>query len=354
MAGKGGFNLTHSEPIDEFVTRYTPDHFLKNALLGFNNNDLREWLNAQGIPTIVGSSKRVYPEKGIKPITVLNNILSPLKKKKIYFEFEHKWFGWGTNNELLFDKNRTVRADFVILSLGGGTYKVTGSDGNWIGHFKNKGIKTHPFLPANCAYKINWAKDFIEKNEGQPLKNISLSCLNKHQKGELIITQFGLEGNAIYALSPEIQSELSTNNKATVFLDLKPGLTAKEIFDKLNTSSLKKTETLKTKLGLTKSQIHLLKSVIKKEDFLDSSLLSKYIKSLPLTVVAAGPLDEAISSTGGLSLEEVNENFELYKLQNTFCIGEMLDWNAPTGGYLLQACFSMGVHVAKHLNNLEI
>ncbi len=351
VAGQGGFNLTHSEPVDIMISRFTPDHFLKNALLNFTNENLRSWLQDIGIPTIIGSSKRVYPEKGIKPITVLNKIQDVLFKLKVRIEYDHCWEGWDTNNKLLFNNNKTVAADHVIFSLGGGSYKVTGSDGSWLDSFNNKGIKTIPFLPANCAYKIDWPEGLIAKNEGAPLKNISLSCLNKTQKGELVITQFGLEGNAIYALSPEIQSGLSAQGSATIFIDLKPILSLNELQQVINNSGLKTTEILKREVKLSQSQIHLLKSMLTKEEFLDHVMLSEKIKSLPLTVLAAAPTDEAISTTGGVSLNEVNENFELNKLKNTFCIGEMLDWNAPTGGYLLQACFSMGVCVAQNLNS---
>lgn len=350
VAGQGGFNLTHSEPIEKMIARFTPGHFLKNALLNFTNDDLRNWLQDIGIPTIVGSSKRVYPEKGIKPITVLNKILEQLEKQNVHLKYEHTWKGWTFNNELIFNHDQVIKPNYTIFSLGGGSYKVTGSDGTWLDTFNKKEIKTLPFLPANCAYKINWPEAFILKHEGEPLKNISLSCSGKMQKGELVITEFGLEGNAIYALSPEIQSGLTANGSAAIFLDLKPALTFEEVQQIITNSGSKTTETLKRKLNLSQAQIQLLKSTLSKEEFLDTTMLSEKIKSLPLIVLDAAPLDEAISSTGGIALEEVTGNFELHKLKNTFCIGEMLDWNAPTGGYLLQACFSMGVHVARHLN----
>jgi uncharacterized flavoprotein (TIGR03862 family) len=350
VAGDGGFNLTHSEPIEIMTTRYTPDSFLKNALSNFTNEDLIIWLKKIGIPTMTGSSNKIYPEKGIKPITILNKIKEILVAKNVQIKCNHTWDGWTSNNELIFNKNIIVTADYTVFAIGGGSWKVTGSDGKWLNTFKEKGISTLNFLPANCAYKINWSKDFIEKNEGKPLKNIALSCLEKTQKGELVITKFGLEGNAIYALSPEIQSGLSNQGSATIYLDLKPMLTIEELHQKIVTSSLKTTETLKRTLKLSQTQIHLLKSIVTKEEFMSNALLSKNIKALPLTVLSAAPLDEAISTTGGIPLEAVTKNFELKKLKNSFCIGEMLDWNAPTGGYLLQACFSMGVYIAQFLN----
>ena len=350
VAGDGGFNLSHGEDIDTMITRYTPSSFLKNALLNFTNEDLRNWLENIGIPTFVGSSNRIYPEKGIKPIEVLTKIKQFLIDRNVQFEYNHEWKGWSHKNELLFNDDKTINPDFTIFSIGGASWKITGSDGSWLNTFKEKGVNILPFLPANCAYKIKWQQEFLLKNEGQPLKNIALSCFNKKQKGELVITKFGLEGNAIYALSPEIQTHLSANKMATILLDLKPTLDSTVIQKKINASHLRSTDILKKILKLSPSQVDLLRTVLTKEEYTDKNILSERIKALPLIVHAAAPLNEAISTTGGISLNDVNENFELNKLENTFCMGEMLDWNAPTGGYLLQACFSMGVYIAKHLN----
>jgi predicted flavoprotein YhiN len=182
-------------------------------------------------------------------------------------------------------------------------------------------------------------------------ENISIACDGKSQKGEVVITRFGLEGNAIYALSPQIQKALSNSEAACIFIDLKPTLSDKEIFDRIAQSPLAKTtETLRTIIHMSSAQINILKKSINKEEFVNHESLASSIKRLPLLVTAAAPLDEAISTTGGIDLDEVNENYELVKMKNSFCIGEMLNWNAPTGGYLLQACFSMGVHLARHLN----
>ncbi|MDO6744756.1 TIGR03862 family flavoprotein [Tenacibaculum soleae] len=351
VAGDGGFNLSHGEHIDKIITRYTPTTFLKNALLNFTNEDLRNWLLTINIPTFIGSSNRIYPEKGIKPIMVLNKIKTFLIDKNVKFVYNYEWKGWSDKSELIFNDNKIVRADYTIFSLGGASWKITGSEGNWTDNFKEKDINTLPFLPANCAYKVNWKSDFISKNEGQPLKNIALSCLDKKQKGELVITKFGLEGNAIYALSSEIQSQLSKHKKATVFLDLKPMFSLNELTHKINTSQLRTTtDILKKTLKLSLPQIELLKTILSKEEFTDKTILSSRIKALPITINAAAKINEAISTTGGISLNEVTENFEFKKIKNSYCIGEMLDWNAPTGGYLLQACFSMGAYLAKHLN----
>lgn len=350
VAGKGGFNLTHSEPIDELVLRYSKNGILEQALKSFDNNDFRAWLNSIGISTFVGSSKRIYPEEGIKPIAVLTAILNELKVRSVRIECEHKWTGWSEDGFPIFESGEKVEADLIVFSLGGASWKVTGSDGTWLSIFEERGIKTLPFLPANCAYEIDWTTDLLLKSEGMPLKNISISSDNKVCKGEVVITCFGIEGNAIYALSPEIQGQLSRSGKAVVHLDLKPGFSEQKVLDKLNRSTSKATEILKNKLKLSKTHIHLLKALLTKEEFLSNELLAKRIKQLPLHILSAAPLDEAISTTGGLAMSAINGNFELKRIPNTYCIGEMLDWNAPTGGYLLQACFSIGVTVARIFN----
>lgn len=354
VAGKGGFNLTHSEPIDDFINRYSPPSFLKEALLNFSNQDLRDWLNSIGIPTFVGSSKRVYPEKGIKPIEVLNAILDVLNTKGVVINYNYTWRGWSDTNEHIFNAGTNVKTDYTVFALGGGSWKVTGSDGSWLKPFEQKGIEIKPFQASNCGYEINWPKQFITKYEGIPLKNIAITCEGQHQKGEAVITKFGIEGNAIYALSPKIRTALNTKQKATITLDLKPALTTEKVLEKLKTSPLKNTtDTLKVQLKLTPVQIGLLKTMVSKEDFLDTETLANKIKNLEIEITGIAPLDEAISSVGGISLNAVNENFELKVLTNTFCIGEMLDYDAPTGGYLLQSCFSMGVYLAKHIDNIQ-
>lgn len=352
VAGKGGFNLSHSEVIEDFIKRYTPISFLKKALLHFSNENLVAWLEQIGIPTYVGSSGRIFPIKGIKPIEVLNAILQVLKNKNVHFKYLHQWTGWTDQGDLIFNQTTNVSADYSIFALGGGSWKVTGSDGHWLALFKNKGIKTNAFLAANCAYQINWPKDFIQKNEGKPLKNIALIADQNIRKGEVVLTRFGMEGNAIYALSTPIQKALSEKGQATIFVDLKPSWTEKIVLEKLQNSKAKNTSAaLRQDLKLSPTQIDLLKTYTSKSDFLDLKLLSQAVKQLPLIIQSAASVDKAISTMGGLDRSEVRTTFELKKLAGQYCIGEMLDWNAPTGGYLLQACFSMGVYLAEHLNS---
>ncbi|MDD4747602.1 MAG: TIGR03862 family flavoprotein [Salinivirgaceae bacterium] len=354
VAGEGGLNITHSEPIGDMVARYRPISFLEKALLEFTNQDLRNWLANIGIPTMVGSSRRVYPVNGIKSSVVLNQILEVLKNRNVVFESNCHWQGWNDNGELIFSNKGNVNPDYTIFSLGGASWSITGSDGKWSDIFSEHGVDTIPFLPANCAYQIAWPTQFIANNEGLPLKNIALSCMDECQKGELVITRFGLEGNAIYALSSVIQSQITSHGKATIYLDLKPTIENSKLLKLYNNSEIKTTDFLKRTLNLSSAQIQLLKSQLTKDEFLHQDLLLSKIKALPITIIGAAPLDEAISTTGGVALHEVTEHFELRKVKNSFCIGEMLDWNAPTGGYLLQACFSMGCFVARHINATAI
>lgn len=351
VAGDGGFNLTHGESIEEMVMRYTPFRFLKNALLEFSNTDLIDWLNEIGIPTFIGSSKRVYPNKDIKPIEVLNAILKVLNNKGVEIQSHKTWVGWTPSNALLFEDDSSAKSDYVVFALGGGSWKVTGSDGAWLELIGESGVKVKAFEPSNCAYKVNWDESFSNKFAGSPLKNIAISCGGKSQKGEVVVTKFGLEGNAIYALSPEIRSGLNKSNSSDICIDLKPSLSEEIIQEKIEKSKLKKlTDVLKVDLKLSPVQLALVKRYVSKDDFTDVKKLSNQLKNLKIELIGFEELDKAISTVGGVSLNAVNENFELKTIKNYFCIGEMLNWDAPTGGYLLQGCFSMGVSLAKFLN----
>ncbi len=356
VAGDGGFNLTHSEELELFISRYSSSPFLEKSIRSFSNTDLINWLKAIGIETYIGTSKRIFPVKGLKPIDVLNSILDVVKQKNVVIKTQHEWKGWNSNDELIFGNNSETinsKADITVFAMGGGSWKVTGSDGSWLRYFEEKGIKTIPFQPSNCAVKINWKKEFIERAEGKALKNISVKSGDKERNGEVVITRFGLEGGAIYAMIGEIRKQLNKET-ASIVIDLKPLLTVAEIKNKItNRGNKSLTKQLEDSVNLNEIQISLLKSVLTKNEFISIELLSNKIKNLPLTIVALAPIDEAISTGGGLPLPEVDEKFQLKKLPNNYCIGEMLDWDAPTGGYLLQACFSMGYYLAKHLNEVK-
>ena len=350
VAGKGGFNVTHSEPMEALIKRYTPDDFLEKTLRSFTNNDFRNWLEQIGIPTYIGSSKRVYPKEGIKPIEVLNAMLKNLKEKGVKIKYNQTFSDWDASNNPIIN-TKTLKTDYTVFCLGGSSWKVTGSDGSWLDTFSEKGVKTKEFQASNCGYQIGWKSDFIKRHEGTPLKNIAIYCNNLVQKGEAVITNFGLEGNAIYGLSPQIRKQLSAGSKAKIFIDFKPSLTSENILSKIKLSNSKNTtQILKKELKLTTAQIDLLKTYLSKESYLNAGSLVKNIKKFPLEIIDMAAIDEAISTVGGIDLNAVSENFELKKISNQYCIGEMLDWDTPTGGYLLQGSASIGVYLANHLN----
>ena len=354
VAGKGGFNLTHSEELAQFAERYHLEEFIKPFLNHFSNTDFRDWLKSIGIETYVGTSKRVFPIKGIKPIEVLKAIEEQIKKNQVSVHYNHEWKGWK-NNDLVFSNNgelKTIQSDSVVFALGGSSWKVTGSEGNWTHYFNEKGIRTNTFYPSNCAFQINWNKELIKQIAGQALKNCEFKCGSNSKKGEAVLTEFGIEGSGIYALSKEIRKELAEKEKADVLIDFKPELSLEEVKSRFdNRGKLSVKDVLEKKINLTQVQIQLLKNDTSKEEYNNPQILSELIKSYPLQLVGFAPIDEAISTVGGISLEEINENLELKKLRNHYCMGEMLDWDAPTGGYLLQACFSMGKYLADKLNS---
>jgi len=354
VAGDGGFNLTHSEDNEQFISRYSPENFIKDSIAFFNNKSVCEWFKRIGIETYIGSSKRVFPVKGVKPIDVLNAILVELKRKNVDIKTSIIWKGWDQNRDLVFshkEEELVVKADIKAFALGGKSWRVTGSDGGWFPVFEKAGIAVKPFYPSNCAYEVQWSSVFLEQAEGKWLKNCSINCEGFEKKGELVITKFGLEGNAIYALSPQIRAQLLTNSYADIYIDLKPSLSTAAIRNKIPEKKSKSVSAcLKDNLNLTEAQVAVLKERLSKDEFNNWDILIHRIKKLPIRIINFAPIDEAISTVGGVNINEVDKNFQLHKLPGNYVIGEMLDWDAPTGGYLLQACFSMGAYLADKLN----
>ncbi|MGZ3920959.1 MAG: NAD(P)/FAD-dependent oxidoreductase [Bacteroidia bacterium] len=355
VAGDGGLNLTHSESKDKFLQRYTPSSFLKEAFDHFSNEDLIKWFNNLGVETFVGSSGRVFPAKGIKPAEVLSLIIKKIKQNNVTLHYKHTWKGFAADDLLIESngKENVVKSDIVIFCLGGASWPVTGSKGEWPNYFKEKKITVNEFKASNCAFKIEWPADLVNKIEGKVLKNVSISCKGKHHAGEVVLTKSGIEGSGIYPLSPEIRRQLGEHGKAQIIIDLKPSLTEDKIIAKIKHQSKNISETLKSELNFNQTHIQLLKAFVSKEEFLDIEKLSFHIKSFGLTISALGPVEDAISTTGGIALTEINYHFELKKLPSRFVIGEMLDYDAPTGGYLLQSCFTMGKFLADYLNKKE-
>lgn len=356
VAGDGGLNLTHAEDPDEFINKYNPTEFIQKAFSGFNNKDLRVWLkNKLDIDTFIGSSGKIFPVKGIKPIHVLNQFLDLIKNNQVTIHNKHALKNFD-ENDLIFETpegETKVNGEIVVFCLGGASWPVTGSNGLWADFFKEKNIQINQFEPSNCCFKIEWSDEFKKNFVGQALKNCKYTVNDKTSLGETVIIEFGIEGNGVYPLSDEIRRSIREHQRAVLSLDFKPQLTIEQIKSKLGLSNdSNRTKLLKTNLKLNVAQIQLIKQQCNKTEYLNNDFLANKLKNLNLIITECGPISDAISTTGGIALFEISENFELKKWPNHYAIGEMLDYDAPTGGYLLQSCFSMAHHLAKHLNSL--
>jgi hypothetical protein len=349
VAGKGGFNLSHASSGKEMIQKYTPNGFLDQAITAFPPDTLRKWYAELGIPTFVGSSHRIFPEKGITPATVLRTIKTALVKKGVKIHTHHAFVGFSENHLPLLQNSKEtteIQADHFIFSLGGSSWSVTGSDGSWLTHFRKIGIQTTPFQAANCGLNITWPDEFRKFHSGKPLKNIAVRFTEKIQKGEALITEYGLEGNAIYPLASAIGRNLTDTHPSSIELDLKPMLTEEQVISKIQHSQ---PGNFAKKLQLPSVVIALMKMVSSPGELLQLEQFAHYLKNLPLPVTSLRPIEEAISTTGGIATTELHPDFSLKKHPHLSCIGEMVDWDAPTGGYLLHACFSMAFWKAKNL-----
>lgn len=357
VAGNGGFNLTRSEELEVFVGRYHPNYFLKEAIVNFSNVDLQNWFSDIGIETYVGTSKRVFPAIGTKPVQVLKAIMTQLEKNKVKINTGNKWIGFADDNSLIFEKKSgiiNVKSDIVIFALGGASWRITGTDGSWLSYFIEKGIVCNPFEASNCGYRIDWPESLARKAAGKPLKNCTFKCGESFHNGEAVITSDGIEGSGVYPLGPEVRAQLANNKVAELCIDFKPQNSIEEIKEKLKRRKNKTlTRFLEEEMNLGEVKTKLLKDLCSKEVFVDTCLLARKIKNLEVKIIGLAPIDEAISTVGGIALNEVDPNYQLKSMPNHYVIGEMLDWDAPTGGYLLQACFSMGNNLAHHLNRIS-
>lgn len=359
VAGEGGLNLTHSEIPASFIQRYTPPVFLQEHFQTFSNTDFIAWLNRQGIETMIGSSGRVFPKKGMKPVEVLNMLLKKIKDNGVQLHTKYTWKGFTKENNLLLEHHETtetVSSDVVIFCLGGASWPVTGSKGEWANYFSSKGIVLRPFEASNCSFAIHWPAELLPAIEGKALKNCVIRCGDGSHAGEVVLTRAGLEGSGIYPLSPEIRKQLRHSGKALITIDLKPTLSTEALLKKLEKGPGRQTYSrfVAGQLNLNSLQMALLKYSLTKEAFMNTGSLVAGIKNLNLEISGTGPVDDAISTVGGIALQEIDNRFELKKLPGHFAIGEMLDFDAPTGGYLLQAAFTMGYCLSKYLNNSKL
>lgn len=349
VAGNGGFNLTNSATDNDLLNHYSSQTILREALNAFDSHSVREWLLGLGIETFVGSSGRIFPIEGIKPIHVLQKIKDRLIQNQVQFHFHHEFISLSEDGIPTFkteDDEITIHGDYYIFGLGGASWSKTGSDGKWIDAFQSFGIKTVPFQSSNCGINIDWPNEFQEQHNGSPLKNIKISIGNFSIKGEALITQYGMEGNAIYPCIPFIRTSLSQSPQTYINIDLKPNNSKEQLLAKIKGKSIK-TKNYAYEFKLNKMQLALIKNYTTKEEFINPSLYINAIKNLKIPVDSLRGLEESISTVGGIHFSELNADFSLQKQSNIFLIGEMLDWDAPTGGFLLQACFSTAVAAAR-------
>ena len=347
MAGKSGLNITHSDPFDVFASRYGKRrNKIEPLLKNFGSQELRDWVHGFDIQTFIGTSGRVFPT-GMKASPLLRAWLSRLNASNVTLHLRHQWTGFLPDSSLRFvtpDGEVTIKADAVVLALGGGSWSRLGSDGAWVPWLKQAGAEVEALRPANCGFTIAWSEHFREKYEGHPVKSVILSFGDFHQQGEFIITKEGVEGGLIYTASAMMRDEIIAHGQAIMHLDMKPDRTLDWLKDKLSKPRGKRSMAsfLEKTLGIRGVKAGLLREFIEKEDFTNAERLAELIKALPVPLVSPSPLDEAISSAGGVTFESLDENLMLKSMPGIFCAGEMLDWEAPTGGYLLTACFSSG------------
>jgi uncharacterized flavoprotein (TIGR03862 family) len=352
MAGRGGLNLTHSEPLPEFLTRYrkaAPN--LAAVIDAFPPNALREWSEALGQETFVGSSGRVFP-KAFKASPLLRAWLRRLDSLGVKLMLRHRWTGWDENGHLRFqtpDGPRTVKAGATVLALGGASWPRLGSDGSWVETLAAKGVKMSKLRPANSGFTVVWSDVFRDRFEGQPLKGVALTSGRNTVRGEAIVTRTGIEGGAIYALSADLRDAIDSSGRATLHIALRPDLETKDLIAKLSAPKGKQSLSnfLRKAASLSPVAIGLLQEAAKASGVSLSSLspadLARLINVVPIELTGVAPMARAISTAGGISFDELDDNFMLRRLPGVFAAGEMLDWEAPTGGYLLQASFATGV-----------
>lgn len=344
VAGNGGFNLTHSEELESFIEKYFAPE-IREIVKNFDNQKVVDWLSDLGITTYVGSSGKIFPTKNFKPIQVLKAWLDRLEQLGVVIHYEHTFIDFNENYVTLKHKEDEIKVDYskLILAMGGGSWKKTGSDAKWIEILKSKNIEITPLESANSGYNTD---SKFHQLQGQYLKNIKVSFEENDKIGEMVFTKYGIEGSPIYYLNRFTRKH---DFPLTLYTDLKPNLSEAEIFEQLNGTD-KISQVLKRKLKLSTTALNLLKT-LDKETYTNIEILSKLIKKFPIEILSYRPIDEVISTSGGVPFSELNQKLELKKFLNVFCAGEMIDWEAPTGGYLLQACFSTGFFVADEIAN---
>jgi uncharacterized flavoprotein (TIGR03862 family) len=360
LAGKGGMNLTHAEPLDAFIGRYgARADALRPLLQGFGPQQVREWAAGLGIDTFVGSSSRVFPTD-MKAAPLLRAWLQRLRHpapggEPVRFHMRHRWLGWGADGETLHFQapggGRLVKARTTVLALGGASWARLGSDGAWWPWLKAAGVDSAPLLPSNCGFEVQggWTPFFSERFAGQPFKSVAIAFTDDQghsfqKKGEFVATATGVEGSLVYAASSLLRDQIARTGSATFQLNLLPDRSAEKVLSEVAhpRGSRSLSSHLKSRLGLDGIKMAILHELLPKEAMHQPAASAAAIQALPVTVVATRPIDEAISTAGGVRFEALSEQLMVQNRPGLFCAGEMLDWEAPTGGYLLTACLASG------------
>lgn len=352
MAGRGGLNLTHSEPLETFLTRYGAARpLLREAITAFPPQALREWAHGLKQETFIGTSGRVFP-KAFKASPLLRAWLARLDHLGVRFALRHQWLGWNEEGALRFatpDGEHCVAPRASVLALGGASWPRLGSNGDWRDILSAQGIAVTELEPANCGFRIDWSASFRDRFEGQPLKNVALTCEGQTSRGELVITRDGIEGGGVYALSRTLRETARAQGHAILSVDLRPDLSEQELVTRLARPRGKQSVAtfLRKVLALPPVAIGLLHEAAlyrgTRLAALASDELTGLVRALPLRLDGPASLARAISTAGGVAFAEIGADFSLVKRPSVFVAGEMLDWEAPTGGYLLQASFATGI-----------
>lgn len=349
LAGVGGMNITHSEAYPAFLSRYAeraPQ--IAPLLRSFDADALCRWIHDLGIETFIGSSGRVFPTD-MKAAPLLRAWLKRLRDSGVVIHTRHRWLGWDEHGALRIDSpegEKTLKPDATLLALGGGSWSRLGSDGAWMLPLEQRGVGLAPLQPSNCGFEVQaWSELLVSKFAGAPLKNIAIGLNDDIPRlGECVITATGIEGSLIYALSAPIREAINQYGAAVIHIDLLPGRPVDKLQAALSKprGSRSMAKYLHSQVGIDGVKAALLRELTDAATFADPALLARAIKALPVTLVKTRPLDEAISSAGGVTFEALDEQLMLKALPGVFCAGEMLDWEAPTGGYLLTGCFASG------------
>jgi uncharacterized flavoprotein (TIGR03862 family) len=352
LAGKGGLNITHSEPLPAFLSRYAERAGWIGPLLdAFGPQALRQWVHALGIETFVGTSGRVFPAQ-MKAAPLLRAWLHRLREAGVLFHVRHRWGGWDESGGLRFSVpggTRTMHADVVVLALGGGSWRKLGSDAAWVPLLLERGVPVAALQPANCGFDVRWSNHFRQRFAGHAVKSVAAVTADVEasaagQRGEFIVTEYGVEGGLIYSLCARLRSQLAATGSAALRLDLAPARSLSSLRAALAKPRGPRSlaNHLRSRANLDGVKAGLLRDMAPASALSDPALLAAAIKALPLPLLAPRPLDEAISTAGGVVFEALDEHLMIRSLPGVFCAGEMLDWEAPTGGYLLTACFASG------------